>query len=292
MTVKSMTGFARHIVQWQGAQWQCEIRSVNGRNMDLRLRLPDGCDFLEPLMRQEAVKTIRRGSVNLAVSLAGNKTDNVEINQDLLQKMVELRAQIGAGFDNAPMRFEQILAVPGIVQFSSATNSIDPAQAQELYDSVVAPALRQLDTARIAEGANLQKLLSAQLDEIQQLTHKAESRIAPQAGAMAARLKEQLAAIGKSVAVDEQRIAQELAVMAIKADVREELDRLQSHIKATRELLASKDVSGRKLDFLCQEFNREANTLCSKSADIELTQIGLQLKNIIDQLREQAQNIE
>lgn len=290
MTIKSMTGFARTMVQWQGAAWQCEIKSVNGRNLDLRFRLPEGYDLLEPLLRQEVPKIIRRGTVNMNIAALSGKSDNVDINEALLHRFMELQQKMKNNFENVGMRFEQVLSIPGIVQSKPPADIPENAGA-ELWKSLILPAIQQLDQARASEGKALSAIMAGQIDAIAKLTAHAETRLVPQAAAMQARLKEQLANLTKGVNIDEQRVNQELALLVIKADVREELDRLKAHINAAKELLSG-DGMGRKFDFLCQEFNREANTLCSKSADIELTQIGLELKNTIDQLREQVQNIE
>ena len=293
MTIKSMTGFARATVQWQGAEWQCEIKSVNGRNLDLRLRLPDGCDFLEPLIREQIPKSIRRGAVMVTVSIAGGEAKNISINADFLARVADMRKTADGRFDPAPMRFEQVLAIPGMVEFQSAAPKIDPNDAPEIFRQLIAPAIHQLDQSRAKEGGNLHGILSAHIDAIARNTDQAGARIAPQAEAMKSRIRDQLTAVmAHNAAIDEQRMTQELAMQAIKVDVREEIDRLRSHIQSARDLLSGGDAVGRRLDFLAQEFNREANTLCAKSADITLGKIGLELKNIIDQFREQVQNIE
>ncbi|TAH32827.1 MAG: YicC family protein [Alphaproteobacteria bacterium] len=290
MTIKSMTGFARAMVQWQGAAWQCEIKSVNGRNLDLRCRVPEGYDLLEPFLRQEVPKIIRRGTITLNISVLSGKSDNVDINEALLHRFMELQRKLKSNFEDVSMRFEQVLAIPGIVQSKPPADIPDNA-AMELWQALILPTIQQLDGARRNEGQALSKIMTGQIEAIAKFTEQAEARLVPQADVMRARLIDQAANLTKGVNIDDQRLTQELALLVIKADVREELDRLKAHIQAAKELLGG-EGNGRKFDFLCQEFNREANTLCSKSADIELTRIGLELKNTIDQLREQVQNIE
>lgn len=293
MPIKSMTGFARCEAKLRETDWLCEIKSVNGRNLDLRLRLPEGCDFLESMLRQEISKIIRRGSVSLTLSMQKNRNNNVEINSELLNRLVDLKKTLGASFDQGAMRFEQLLSIPGVLSYQTPGNEDAQAQAQEIWQKLIQPCLDGMEKSRAKEGDYLKSILLKHLDAIAALVKKAEARIAPQAEGMKKKLHDQLAAVsGGKIAVDEQRVAQELAILAIKADVREELDRLHSHIQAAQDTLKIDEAIGRRLDFLAQEFNREANTLCAKSSDIDLTKIGLELKNIIDQFREQVQNIE
>jgi len=294
MSIKSMTGFARFETRLQDSSWQCEIKSVNGRNMDLRVRLPDGYEFLDSPVRAELAKHIRRGSVAVTITRMREGGDAIEINQSLMQQILALKQQLGSVVDIAPPKLEQLLALPGMMRAATPAMPDDnSAIVADIIKNLVVPCLAELDRMRAAEGLYLTNLFQSHLQSIGQLIDRAESRLAPQMDAMKKRIGDQLAAVSAAAGkVDESRIAQELALLAIKVDVREELDRLKSHIQSGAGLLRSTDAAGRKLDFLAQEFNREANTLCAKSADSELTQIGLELKNVIDQFREQVQNIE
>lgn len=288
-----MTGFARVDGHGDGFSWTFEAKSVNGRSLDLRCRLPSGFDGVEATARAEVPKRLARGNVNLTLTV--NRTQAVSqlrINRDLLAQVLELAREIeGAGA--APPRLDSLLAVRGIIEPVEE----DEADARERVEAALKGDLGrlidQLVVNRLGEGARLATVLNGHLDEIARLVEAAWACASAQPEALREKLRTQVATIlGSFPALSEERLAQEAAILIGKADIREELDRLRAHIQAAREMMKEGGAIGRRFDFLCQEFNREANTLCSKSADVELTRIGLSLKAAIEQLREQVQNIE
>jgi uncharacterized protein (TIGR00255 family) len=295
MMLSSMTGFARAGGQDAGLAWSFELKCVNGRALEVRCRLPSGYDALEPGLRSAAATALQRGnlSVLLQVAPAGGAAP-IRINRAALDALIALVRELGALEGIAPARLDGLLAVRGVVE------SIEPDEdeaARErrfaLLRDGFATALDALVAARRAEGAALGALLARTLDAIGALIARAEASAPMRLEAVRERLRLQVKALLEAGApLSEERLAQELALLAVKLDVREELDRLAVHRDAARALLAAGGAVGRRLDFLAQEFNREANTLCAKSADAELTAIGLELKATIDQFREQVQNIE
>ncbi len=291
--IASMTGFARAEGGDETCTWVWEIKSVNGRGLDVRSRLPIGFDALEPGVRSAVSERLGRGSVSVNLKLNRNAGGQaVSINRQLFDQLIEVAAEYGdrAGVEAA--RVDGLLAIRGVIEVAEEEDGEAERAARELaLRKSLGCALDGLVEARRAEGARIEAVLTAQLDDIAALTASARDQAGAQPEAILARLKEQLAALGES-GIDADRLAQEAALLALKADVREELDRLEAHVAAARELLADGTVIGRRLDFLAQEFNREANTLCSKSSDVELTALGLELKSTIDRLREQVQNIE
>lgn len=295
MTIKSMTGFARASGQWRSVSWIWEIKSVNGRNLDMRCRLPSGFDALELIVRRKIGEHLTRGSVTVSLTLRGQMRDaTIQINRDILDQLVALAGSMGKLEGIEPARLDGLLNIAGVVAIEESEYSEeDLAEREAALRQSLDRALGDLTTARAEEGGRLQAVLAGRVDEIARLAE--EARHCPAASPEAIRQKFEARIgefMGNMAGVDPARLAQEAALLATKADVREELDRLFSHIKAARDLLAAKDAVGRRLDFLAQEFNREANTLCSKSNDAELTRIGLDLKATIDQFREQVQNIE
>jgi uncharacterized protein (TIGR00255 family) len=291
--IASMTGFARAEGSDEACTWVWEIKSVNGRGLDVRCRLPIGFDALEPGVRSAVSERLGRGSVSVNLRLNRNSASQaVNINRQLVDQLVGVAAEYGdrAGVEAA--RIDGLLAIRGVVEFAEEEDSDAQRAARELaLRQTLDTALAGLADARRAEGARIEAVLAAQLDDIADLTASARGQAGAQPEAILARIREQVAALGNGD-IDPERLAQEAALLALKADVREELDRLEAHVAAARELLADGTVIGRRLDFLAQEFNREANTLCSKSSDVELTALGLELKSTIDRLREQVQNIE
>jgi len=293
MTISSMTGFARATGQDEGLSWIWEIRSVNSRGLEFRARLPGGFESLDSEIRKRVQARLHRGSINVSFQyLRTAATGNVIVNRPALETLKAVVEEAGAGL--APTSLGQLLAVPGVVVPAETLPDEETEAARRaaiLGDFDVA--LEALMVMRRKEGADLVPALESQLDEMERLVQAAESCQAAQPEALHARFSARVEEF-KNVAggVSEERLAQEVAVLAAKADVREELDRLASHVQSARALLAEDGPVGRKLDFLSQEFNREANTLCSKSADLELTRIGLALKAVIGQFREQIQNIE
>lgn len=289
MALASMTGFARAEGAGEGCGWAWEARSVNGRGLEVRCRVPSGFDAMDAAARAAVAKRFRRGNVNLALTLArAGATARYVVNRPLLDELVAMLRDMSVD----PLRMEALFAVRGVVE-PAEEQSVDIAALAPAIAASLDAALDGLASARLAEGARLGGSLATLLDEMDTLRAAAQAAAAAQPAALRARLQAQLADIaGDLPALAPERLAQEVALLVAKADIREELDRLAAHAAAARELLAEAVAVGRRLDFLCQEFNREVNTLCSKSADIELTRIGLALKAVVEQVREQVQNIE
>ncbi len=295
MSLVSMTGFAEAHGAFEALRWRWEAKSVNGRGLELRLRTPPGFESIEPAARMLAGERFRRGNIQATLTLEpqeGGKA--LRIDPQALAAAVRLAKEIETGSGLAPARADGILSLKGVIVQDDAVELDQPQRAARdaaVLESLAA-AFDNLARARRTEGGKLAAVLSSHMGEIERLTREA----AKSAGAQISHIREKIAAqLGELMgagAVPEERLAQEAALLAIKADVREELDRLAAHVHEARALLASGEAVGRKLDFLAQEFNREANTLCSKSADIALTRLGLALKHAIDQFREQALNIE
>ncbi|AWJ87296.1 YicC family protein (plasmid) [Azospirillum sp. TSH58] len=288
-----MTGFARVDGHADGYSWTFEVKSVNGRNLDIRCRQPAGFDTLEAAARAEIPKRLARGSVNLNLTVTRSQSvSQLRINRELLAQVLELAREIeGAGA--APPRLDSLLSVRGIIEPVEEDEGDARDRVEAALKADLGRLIGALVTARLSEGARLVTVLNGHLDEIERLITAAAACASTQPEALRERLRSQVAALlDAAPALPEERLAQEAAILIAKADVREEMDRLRAHIQAARDMLAEGGAIGRRFDFLCQEFNREANTLCSKSADVELTRIGLSLKASIEQLREQVQNIE
>ncbi len=292
-----MTGHADLSGNAGGLAWTWEARSVNGRGLDLRLRLPEGFDALDAPVRQAAAGVINRGSVTLALRLErGGTTALPRLNPEVLEAAVTAALDAGAvaarrGLDLAPMTAADLLGVRGVVEAEVAAPTENTGLIAELVRAAAA-VFAALAEARAVEGAALARVLAAQLDRVAALVAAARETAEGRAAKSGALLRERLEAVLAVIPVDEARLAQELAVIAVKADVSEELDRLEAHVDAARGMIAGAGPVGRKLDFLMQEFNREANTLCSKAGAADLTAIGLELKVVVDQMREQVQNVE
>jgi uncharacterized protein (TIGR00255 family) len=273
------------------------VRSVNGRGLDLRLRLPNGFDALEPALRDAAGKVFKRGNISATLNIKREEKAGPRLTPDpaALDQALRLALELAARIPGAPPpRAETLLALPGVLRAEST--ELDEA-AEEARRAVVAKAfntaLQGLAKSRAAEGARLAEILGVLVDEIAGLVTLARDAAADQPAQQKARLRESLAALLEGERrVPEERLAAEVALLAAKSDVREEIDRLNVHIAEARALLASGDAVGRRLEFLTQEFVREANTLCSKSATVALTRLGLDLKAAIERLREQAANVE
>jgi uncharacterized protein (TIGR00255 family) len=286
----SMTGFARTEGSATGLAWVWELRSVNGRGLDLRFRLPPGWDALEPALREATGKVLKRGNVTANLSVRRDAEVRLVADLTALEQALSLAMDLHKRMPGSPVpRAEAVLGLPGVMR---------PAQPDEAIDTKgptadFSHALAALVDARQAEGARLARVVEALLDRIAALHREATAEAADQPAAQRARLMDNLAALLREApSLPEERIAQEVALLAARSDVREELDRLGSHIEAAHALLNEAANIGRRFDFLVQEFNREANTLCSKSASSALTATGLKLKAAIEQLREQVQNIE
>jgi uncharacterized protein (TIGR00255 family) len=293
VTIASMTGFARAEGETSGLAWAWEVRSVNGRGLDVRCRLPSGLDRLDPPVRTEAMRQLKRGNVSVTLSLArAAGAPPFTIDRTVLDQVLSLQADLLGRIDRAPPKLESLLLIPGVLDRGGPAETIDE-KAEKVLLGGFAQALNRLVAARVEEGARLEQVLSRQLDDIERLAGEAASAAALRPEAVKERLKLQIQALTEAVpAMSEDRLAQELALLAVKGDVREELDRLGAHIGQARDMLKEGGAIGRRLDFLSQEFNRESNTLCSKSQDVSLTRIGVAMKAVIDQFREQIQNIE
>ena len=295
----SMTGFARSEgtagVIAQGITWSWELRSVNGRGLDLRFRLPPGLDTLEPTLREAAASQLKRGNVTANLTMKRETDSGLTADPAALEAVLSLALALAARIPGAPPPdAAALLALPGILRPAAAIQSEQSAAAQaKSVQAGFTQALAALVAARQSEGARLAEILHRQLAEITALCQTAATQAAEQPALQQARMLESVKALLQSIpALPEDRIAQEVAILASKSDVREELDRLDAHLHAAHALLAEAGNIGRRFDFLVQEFNREANTLCSKSASVPLTATGLKLKAAIEQLREQVQNVE
>ena len=291
----SMTGYARANGAVPGIAFSIELKSVNSRGLDIRARLTPGYDALEPEIRCRINKALSRGAVtvNLNVDREG-EGGRVVINQAALDAVLAAVADISSRMNLPRPTPDGVLALKGVLEQHDAP--LDADAEERLHAAIytaVDTALGDLQAARQAEGLHLRDILLGQIAEIARLRELAEAHPGRGRDVILARLKEQIAdLLASGAGMSEDRLAQEALLLATKADIREELDRLKAHIAAARQLLADGGPVGRKLDFLSQEFNREANTLCSKSNAVELTAIGLDLKAVIDQLREQVQNLE
>jgi uncharacterized protein (TIGR00255 family) len=293
-SLASMTGYARATGAVAGASFTCEVRSVNGRGLDIRLRLAPGLDALESDIRQLIGKMISRGSLtlNLSVEREGAGGDLL-INRQALATVLSAIDELSGRVPAAPPSLDGILGLKGVLEQRDRPMAADAeeALAAAILDGA-SQALVDLVLARRHEGSQIAAILRDRLDEIEALVQRADIHPARSRDVILAKLRQQVADLSTDIAISEERLAQEALLLATKADIREELDRLTAHIATARQLIGSGGAVGRRLDFLAQEFNREANTLCSKSNAVELTAIGLDLKAAIDQLREQVQNIE
>lgn len=292
-----MTAFASATGTCQGYGWTWDLRSVNGKGLDLRLRVPDWIDGLEAAIRARLGSAMTRGNVNLSLRVhseerAAQLTLNTATLEDILSAMAQVEARaMETGVTLAPATAADLLALRGVLDTTSAVQDTTGLRDALLQD--LEPVLSSFLKMRQGEGAALAAVLSEQLEQIAALTDQAAQAANARQARMADTLRRQLARVtDHNDAVAPERVAQELAVIAVKSDVTEELDRLRAHIIAARALLEQGGPVGRKLDFLTQEFNREANTLCSKAQDSGLSAVGLELKAVIDQTREQVQNVE
>jgi uncharacterized protein (TIGR00255 family) len=294
MPLKSMTGFARLDGSAAGNRFAWELRAVNGRGLDLRLRLPPGFDAVEAAVRRKASEALSRGnvSINLTVSRE-TSTQTFRIDENLLSALIDVARRHSGTPGIRDASLDGLLAVRGVVEVVEAAPDEESAKAFEAeliatFDKVLA----DFQASRAAEGVALARILGEQVNEVARLVAEAEALPARTPEAIRDRLEEQLAVLLAREDIDPQRLHVEAALIATRADVREEIDRLKAHISQARELMASDAAVGRRLDFLAQEFNRESNTLCSKSNDTALTRIGLALKAVVDQFKEQVQNVE
>jgi uncharacterized protein (TIGR00255 family) len=295
MALSSMTGFARgHGVAGTYA-WSWELKSVNSKGLDLKLRLPPGWDAIEATVRARASEVLSRGSVfaNLTVSREG-VAPVARINEPVLAAVLATLKALSGKVDAAPPTLDGILSLKGVIDVSEAEESeTERAAAESAVVAGFTQALKGLAEMRRNEGDALGKILTGRLSEIGELAARAEATPGRKAEAIKARLAEKIAELLEdSQRFDPDRLHQEALLLATKADIREELDRLTAHVAQGRKLISAGGPVGRKLDFLAQELNRESNTLCSKANDLELTNIGLELKAVVEQFREQVQNLE
>jgi uncharacterized protein (TIGR00255 family) len=295
MALSSMTGFARSHGASGPYAFEWELKSVNAKGFDLRTRLPTGWDDIEATIRKRAAQVLSRGTVyaNLTVKLS-NAVPLVRVNEQVLASLLKVARDLCGKIDVLAPSIDGLLSIKGVMEVVEP----EPDDAEELAAKTAVAetfeqALRSLVDMREREGATLGGVLMQRMDEIERLARRAEAAPGRQPGAVKARLAEQITALlDTSDRFDQDRLHQEAILIATKADIREELDRIASHISQTRELIGRGGPIGRKLDFLAQEFNREVNTCCSKSNDLELTNVGLELKNAVEQFREQVQNLE
>jgi uncharacterized protein (TIGR00255 family) len=295
MPLRSMTGFARTQGSHGAYRWHWELRSVNGRSLDVRLRLPNGCEAVEAPARDLCAKKLARGNVTGTLALSGTTSSTaIRLNEPALLQLnaAAKRAQDLCGL--APASLDGLLAIRGVLEVAEATETDEAIKARsEAMLANLGEALGALIADRTREGERLAAVLASQIDEIETQTAAAERSPSRFPERIQARLAEQVQRLlGATPQLEPQRLHQEAVLLAVKADIEEELQRLKSHITEARSLLTTTEPAGRKLDFLAQEFFREANTLCSKSNDVEITKAGLAMKLVIDQMREQVQNIE
>ncbi len=295
--IKSMTGFASGKGEFGPHSWTWELRSVNGKGLDMRIRVPDWLTGLEAALRAVLSKSLSRGNVTLSLRISRD-----ESQPDLALNMVAMSAALDAlqqtqlmaearGIALAPSMASDLLTLKGMLDAGAEAD--DPAPLVAQMTTEFTPLLAAFLDMRQTEGEALAAILASQLDQVAELTAKAAELAEQRKDKMAEALRENLTRVlDNAQGVEPERVAQELALIAVKADITEEIDRLSAHIAAARDLLAQDGAVGRKLDFLMQEFNREANTLCSKAQSADLTSVGLELKAVIDQMREQVQNVE
>jgi uncharacterized protein (TIGR00255 family) len=295
MSLASMTGFARA----QGASgpyaWAWELKSVNAKGLDLRLRMPPGWDAVEAPARAALSKALARGTVAATLTIdRANTTPAVRVNEEVLAALVDTAKKAASRFGVAPPSLDSLLGMKGVFEVTDAEENAGERQAAE--QAIVQgfeEALKELAATRAREGDALKRILSDRISEIEKLSAAADANPARKPEAIRAKLSEQVKALlATGEKFDADRLHQEAMLLAAKADIREELDRLTTHVAAVRKLLKDGGPVGRKLDFLAQELNRESNTLCAKANDVSLTATGLELKAAVDQFREQVQNLE
>jgi uncharacterized protein (TIGR00255 family) len=296
MTISSMTGFARADGTTDGLSWIWETRSVNGRGLDVRLRLPPGYEALEIPAREATAKRFARGNISLSLSIEKQQTNGaIRLNELVLADVIKAAERVSALSGAARPDAAQLLMIKGVLETSDQV--ADDAAARAVRERTIAQslevALDKLAEARRAEGARIGDVIQDQIAQIDQLAANVRASPSRSPEAIMGRLKDAIGRLVDATAtLDDDRLHQEAVLIATRADVEEELQRLAAHVAAARDILAERGAVGRKLDFLAQEFNREANTLCSKANAVDITRLGLQLKTVIDQFREQVQNVE
>ncbi|WP_262297561.1 YicC/YloC family endoribonuclease [Microvirga sesbaniae] len=295
MSIASMTGFAREAGVTGSYQWAWELKSVNGRGLEVRVRTPSGLDAVGEDARGQILKALTRGQGQLNLSLSkASSAPRLRVNQDVLQSLLSAIGGLTLPDNVQPASLDGLLSVRGVVELDD--DAADPSQDEGLVAALkagIGALIGSLKAARLKEGQALAAVLGQQLDRIAQLVDEAEAAPARRPEAIRARLEAQIAELLDGRAgLDPDRLHQEAVLIAARADIREELDRLRAHVDSARGLLQEGGPVGRRLDFLAQEFGREANTLCAKANDVSLSRIGLELKAVIEQFREQVQNVE
>jgi uncharacterized protein (TIGR00255 family) len=295
MALSSMTGFARSHGTSGPYAFEWELKSVNAKGFDLRVRLPPGWDDLEAFAKKRAAEVLSRGTVyaNLNVKRT-NAVSTVRINEDVLGSIVKVAGVLAGKIDAVAPSIDGLLAIKGVIELvEPESNEAEDKAAKAAASAAFDQALMELVEMRRREGLTLGQILSQRMEEIERLARQAEAAPGRKPDAIRARLAEQIATLLEtSDRFDPDRLNQEALLLAAKADIREELDRIASHVSQARDLIGKGGPVGRRLDFLAQEFNREVNTCCSKSNDLELTNTGLEMKNVVEQFREQVQNLE
>ncbi|GHE52738.1 hypothetical protein GCM10019059_10230 [Camelimonas fluminis] len=293
MAIASMTGFARADGAHGALSWAWEIRSVNGRSLDIRMRTPPGYDRSGEAGRQALARAVRRGACHVSLTVvSAAAAAGVRVNLDVARMVINAFRELERPADMAPLTLDAVLGVRGVVE----SVDVDSAPGEDAFAAIAATAeaaVAAMVAARVAEGAALEIVLRGHVDRIAALTSTAEASPARQPEAIRRRIHDQIALLtGGTVSLDPQRLHQEAVLLASRADIREEIDRLHAHVAAARALLDEGGAVGRRLDFLAQELAREANTLCAKANDASLSAIGLDLKTVVEQFREQVQNVE
>ena len=295
MALSSMTGFARSHGASGPYAFEWELKSVNAKGFDLRLRLPQGWDELEAHAKKRAGEMLARGTVYATLNVKrSDALSTVRINEDVLASILKVASQLAGKIDAVAPSIDGLLGIKGVIEVvEPERNEQEDRAAKQAAASAFDDALANLVTMRQREGAALGQILTQRMDEMEQLAGKAEAAPGRKPEAVRARLAEQVALLLEATdRFDADRLTQEALLIAAKADIREELDRIASHISQARELIGKGGSIGRRLDFLAQEFHREVNPCCSKSNDVELTNTGLEMKSVVEQFREQVQNLE
>lgn len=291
--MQSMTGFARVEGATEGLSWIWEARSVNGKGLDIRSRLPNGLDLLEQAAREAADRHMARGNVTVSLSISRDSAQSLSINREAFDQIVAMARELGDQDGVAPPSLDGLLRLPGVMETTTQNNEPLDEETIALLRAGLEDLMAALGANRAVEGGRLLAVMNQLLEEITSLVAGAADSAGAQPDHIRERLLAQIADMTQGQRpVTEERLAQEVTILATRADVREEIDRLKTHLEALRDLLGNEAAPGRRLGFLCQELLREANTLCSKSSETGLTAIGLDLKVAIDRLREQALNVE
>lgn len=293
MALSGMTGFARVNGEAAWGSWHWEARSVNGRGLDVRLNMPSGLEEVQKTVRKAASDAFTRGSIQLALRIELEGADTVSVNENVLQTLVAAYEKAEGALATGPA-LATLMTINGVVE-ADTLSLRDLADVDGAVDTLSASGRQVIDEllkARDLEGDDLTKMLSGQLSEMAELRVQAVQFAASQKASLADKYRARIAEFDTEGAVSDERLVTEIAVLATKADVTEELDRLEAHIARGQSLIAEASAVGRDLGFLAQELNREANTLCSKSAALDLTNTGLALKSVVDQFKEQAANVE